>query len=396
VACPSADFASASTCSASIADFVAANAWRFCWGSSVFPRTLRVRPGRFLFPTRGGMHHDPAPATLHRRPAPAQLLSQNHRDLRGQNRRLRQAFRPIARTARRRGDSRVPTAHARTPAVVEQFQPGGLRAPLSLLHHARPANTCRSFPRANGPRRCPACSAPPKCNACWTPPGPAQVLKYLARYTHRVAISNARLLDISDGQVKFRYKDYADAHKQKTMTLDADEFLRRFVQHVLPKSFVKIRQDSSLRSIGQCPACHPPRAVSLSAAGHGGDGPAAERTGRRPGTRPAALLSELWRHPPGVSRSRRRRGCADQIPGRQFIVEGRKVVAARCGSCAGEAVASAVRTMYTPGHSRRLIPGVIWPKQACGRVRFVRKILANPYPIPVDSTAGRPRPVQSP
>jgi hypothetical protein len=71
--------------------------------------------------------------------------------------------------------------------------------------------------------------------------GPAQVLKYLARYTHRVAISNARLLELRDGKVTFRYKDYADAHRHKTMTLNAVEFLRRFVQHVLPKSFVKIR-----------------------------------------------------------------------------------------------------------------------------------------------------------
>jgi hypothetical protein len=71
--------------------------------------------------------------------------------------------------------------------------------------------------------------------------GPAQVLKYLARYTHRVAISNARLLDMTDGRVSFRYKDYADGQKQKTMALSADEFLRRFLQHVLPKGFVKVR-----------------------------------------------------------------------------------------------------------------------------------------------------------
>ena len=71
--------------------------------------------------------------------------------------------------------------------------------------------------------------------------GPEQVLKYLARYTHRVAISNARLVDLSNGRVTFRYKDYADGQQHKTMTLDADEFLRRFVQHVLPKGFVKIR-----------------------------------------------------------------------------------------------------------------------------------------------------------
>lgn len=71
--------------------------------------------------------------------------------------------------------------------------------------------------------------------------GPAQVLKYLARYTHRVAISNQRLVDVSEGQVTFRYKDYADDHRQKTMTLSADEFLRRFLLHVLPRGFVKIR-----------------------------------------------------------------------------------------------------------------------------------------------------------
>jgi len=71
--------------------------------------------------------------------------------------------------------------------------------------------------------------------------GPAQVLKYLARYTHRVAISNSRLLELRDGRVTFRYKDYADDHRHKTMTLDAGEFLRRFVQHVLPSGFVKVR-----------------------------------------------------------------------------------------------------------------------------------------------------------
>jgi len=71
--------------------------------------------------------------------------------------------------------------------------------------------------------------------------GPEQVLKYLARYTHRVAISNHRLVKLEDGQVTFRYKDYADDQRQKTLTLSAEEFLRRFVQHVLPKGFVKVR-----------------------------------------------------------------------------------------------------------------------------------------------------------
>jgi hypothetical protein len=71
--------------------------------------------------------------------------------------------------------------------------------------------------------------------------GPGQVLKYLARYTHRVAIANSRLLDVADGMVTFGYKDYAAGGESKVMKLPADEFLRRFVQHVLPKGFVKIR-----------------------------------------------------------------------------------------------------------------------------------------------------------
>jgi len=72
--------------------------------------------------------------------------------------------------------------------------------------------------------------------------GPAQVLKYLARYTHRVAISNARLLSMEDGRVAFAYKDYADGNKSKVMTLEATEFIRRFLLHILPRSFVRIRQ----------------------------------------------------------------------------------------------------------------------------------------------------------
>jgi Putative transposase len=71
--------------------------------------------------------------------------------------------------------------------------------------------------------------------------GPEQVLKYLAQYTHRVAISNARLVHVADDQVSFRYRDYADGRRSKLLTLDGVEFLRRFVQHVLPKGFVKIR-----------------------------------------------------------------------------------------------------------------------------------------------------------
>jgi hypothetical protein len=71
--------------------------------------------------------------------------------------------------------------------------------------------------------------------------GPEHVLHYLARYTHRVAISNHRLLRLTDGQVTFRWKDYAHGNKNRTMTISADEFLRRFLLHVLPKGFVRIR-----------------------------------------------------------------------------------------------------------------------------------------------------------
>jgi hypothetical protein len=71
--------------------------------------------------------------------------------------------------------------------------------------------------------------------------GPEQVLDYLGRYTHRVAISNDRLVSLDHGKVTFRWKDYKKANKQKLMTLDAQEFIRRFLLHVLPTGFVRIR-----------------------------------------------------------------------------------------------------------------------------------------------------------
>jgi hypothetical protein len=71
--------------------------------------------------------------------------------------------------------------------------------------------------------------------------GPAHVLQYLARYTHRVAISNHRLLSVTDAEVTFRWKDYAHGSKQRAMTLPHAEFLRRFLQHVLPTGFPRIR-----------------------------------------------------------------------------------------------------------------------------------------------------------
>ena len=71
--------------------------------------------------------------------------------------------------------------------------------------------------------------------------GPEHVLQYLARYTHRVAISNHRLVSFADGKVTFRWKDYAHGNKKRKMTLSADEFIRRFLLHVLPRGFVRIR-----------------------------------------------------------------------------------------------------------------------------------------------------------
>jgi hypothetical protein len=82
--------------------------------------------------------------------------------------------------------------------------------------------------------------------------GPQQVLEYLGRYTHKIAISNQRILAISeDGIVRFRYKDYGDDGKQKEMSLTATEFERRFIQHILPPRFTKIRTYGYLSNRGR-------------------------------------------------------------------------------------------------------------------------------------------------
>jgi len=82
--------------------------------------------------------------------------------------------------------------------------------------------------------------------------GAEHVYRYLGRYTHRVAISNRRLISLAAGRVTFRYKDYADSARGKQMTLDAEEFIRRFLLHVLPKGFVRIRHYGLLagRNVG--------------------------------------------------------------------------------------------------------------------------------------------------
>jgi hypothetical protein len=87
--------------------------------------------------------------------------------------------------------------------------------------------------------------------------GPAQVLRYLGRYTHRVAISNHRLIAFDGARVTFRWKDYAHRSKQRKMTLSTDEFLRRFLSHVLPRGFVRIRHFGLLAN------CHRARLLPL-------------------------------------------------------------------------------------------------------------------------------------
>jgi Putative transposase len=71
--------------------------------------------------------------------------------------------------------------------------------------------------------------------------GPEHVLRYLGAYTHRVAISNSRLVALSEGNVTFRWRDSAHGNKKRLMTLSVEEFLRRFLLHLLPRGFMRIR-----------------------------------------------------------------------------------------------------------------------------------------------------------
>src|SRR6266545_1614825 len=101
--------------------------------------------------------------------------------------------------------------------------------------------------------------------------GPEHVLAYLGRYTHRVALSNDRLLAVRDGRVRFRWRDYADGNRVKVMDLAVDEFLRRFLLHVVPDGFVRIRHFGLLANrrraaaLAQCRAllAQPPPPVVL-------------------------------------------------------------------------------------------------------------------------------------
>ena len=124
------------------------------------------------------------------------------------------------------------------------------------------------------------CHLAPARKAQWVvyakPPfaGPERVLEYVGRYTHRVALSNQRLLDIEDSQIRFRWKDYRHGNQQKAMTLSAQEFIRRFLLHVLPHRFQRIRYYGFLgnryrqqklarcrqrlgMSLSEAPACEP-------------------------------------------------------------------------------------------------------------------------------------------
>jgi hypothetical protein len=113
--------------------------------------------------------------------------------------------------------------------------------------------------------------------------GPEHVLQYLARYTHRVAISNHRIVDVNDTHVAFRWKDYAHHRKRRTMSLTHEEFLRRFLQHVLPKGFPRIRYFGFLANRRRAESL--PRCCALLA-----------HVPRIPPAVPASD-SELWRCP---------------------------------------------------------------------------------------------------
>ena len=89
--------------------------------------------------------------------------------------------------------------------------------------------------------------------------GPERVLEYLGRYTHRVAIANHRLLEFAEGQVAFQWKDYRRAARRKVMRLDAQEFVRRFLLHVLPRGLQRIRHYGLLANCCRCPRPQRPR-----------------------------------------------------------------------------------------------------------------------------------------
>ena len=146
-------------------------------------------------------------------------------------------------------------AVANVPGVVPALPGEGVcRWQAELLH---------PLPPPSRTRRVPALPGTGSWNAKWVVyakrpfAGPAQVLDYVGRYTHRVAISNNRLVSMDNGKVSFRWKDYRDGNRQKTMTLDGKEFVRRFLIHVLPDGFHRIRYYGFLGN------CHRARKLAL-------------------------------------------------------------------------------------------------------------------------------------
>jgi hypothetical protein len=126
--------------------------------------------------------------------------------------------------------------------------------------------------------------------------GPERVLKYLARYTFRVAISNHRLLELSAGQVTFSYKDYAAGNVTRTMTLEVCEFVRRFLLHVLPRGFVRIRSFGFLANRSRqekLELCR--RLIEHSGGGGTIASPGIEQTGQQRAVRPESFLCPVCR-----------------------------------------------------------------------------------------------------
>jgi len=125
--------------------------------------------------------------------------------------------------------------------------------------------------------------------------GLAQVFQYLGRYSHRVAISNSRLLSMADGKVALRYKDYRDGQRWKVMILSAEEFLRRFLLHVLPKRFVRIRHYGLLAGRNVTTRLRQARSLLTPAAPESEPPPAAESQPAPESQSPPGPQFAAWR-----------------------------------------------------------------------------------------------------
>jgi len=179
--------------------------------------------------------------------------------------------------------------------------------------------------------------------------GAEQALKYLARYTYRVALSNDRIESLVDGQITFRYKAYAHGHRWRRMTLPAQEFLRRFLQHVLPKGFVRIRsfgflanclRDNNWPCAGNC---FKPRRRPRSRRHPPNHPPSPLRQTIRTAVRTAARVFWNW------SRELCGRGCRNWWPAR--ISRGCSTV--RNGACTRIPHMFLVTRFAAAGHARR-------------------------------------------